>query len=84
MKIAHISDLHFCIPELKIKLENLQQRIAEKFGFYLDIEFSDNEKQEDLINFLEKEKPNALVISGDITSFGDAASYEEASTWIKY
>jgi len=82
MKIAHISDLHFCVPNLKNKLEKFQQLIMDEYKFDLGIEFCDKEKKDDLIKFIEKEKPHALVITGDITTFGDVESYKEATKWI--
>ncbi|HLG18107.1 MAG TPA: metallophosphoesterase [Blastocatellia bacterium] len=83
MKIVHVSDLHFCAPTLRKKLERLTLSIQQRLPIDLEIGFHDERVTEVLRDFIQENDPEVLLISGDITTFGDKESFDLAYQWIR-
>ena len=83
MKIIHISDLHFCTPELKQILGIITDSIKKQFSYDLEIDYHDNEIAQVLQRLIQKVDPDIILITGDITTFGDEQSFALAYEWIR-
>lgn len=84
-KILHVSDLHFCADKgLLTNLESFSNEIRRKFPkeINLDIHAADESVLEKLHEFVNEQDPDLVVITGDITTFGDKRSFDRASEWI--
>jgi 3',5'-cyclic AMP phosphodiesterase CpdA len=80
-RIAHISDLH--ISEIdEDNLTNLRW-LASLLGKRLKIDVVAEKHNEDKLNALKTElkklRPKLIVVTGDITNFGDEKSFEKAA-----
>ena len=82
MKIAHISDLHFCTPRIRNHLQKLTEAIQTRFHLDLEISYAQSEIAEALSAFLIEHDPDIIILSGDITTFGDAESFSDAHKWL--
>lgn len=83
LRVVHISDLHFCLEPLASKLARLSGLFAKELNVRLDIEVCNPGKADALTSRIQSIDPDALIVSGDITTFGDAASFARAADWIK-
>lgn len=83
MKIAHISDLHFCTEPLQKQLQFLTNAITRRLPIDLEIAFHNQHVTTALRQFIQEQDPAIVIISGDITTFGDRESFELAYDWIK-
>ncbi len=83
LRIAHISDLHLEVANLRRKHSSLLQWLAKVLGQALfDTEVNargyDRDKLQALKNVFQRIKPNLIVVSGDLTNFGDRESLKMA------
>jgi len=83
-KIIHISDLHICCPETRTSILSALNAFRELLPSKTNLDFhiANNSALEALISKINSIDPDILVITGDITSFGDRPSFEEASRFI--
>ena len=88
LRIAHISDLHFCEPTLARALKEFADAVTAKMGRFGPTEFVEvhtasatvvDALRTALINI----DPDVVAISGDITAFGDEASFAAFVQWCK-
>lgn len=85
MKILHISDLHFCSDKYSSKIKELEDEITSIFpslDLDIKIEIADKKISDSLKGFVHDKDPEIIVITGDITTFGDKESFEVALEWI--
>lgn len=83
LNIVHISDLHFCEDILRSRLQSLHQAVLKSLNFELGIEAADRPILNALARSIQGLDPDVIVISGDITTFGDKKSFEEAAQWLQ-
>lgn len=86
MKIAHISDLHFATPRVEEALARFRKGVEGQLGRLvpdaaLQIHFGDRRVLEKLRERLQIVDPDVIVVSGDITTFGDEDSFEHFGQW---
>lgn len=81
LRIAHISDLH--ISKLDTADESNLQWLAKLLGNRLKINIVADKHNEDKLNALKTAlaplHPDVIVVTGDITNFGDGKSFDEAA-----
>ncbi len=82
MKILHISDLHFCADGLSHRLDEFVRAAQELVSGEFEMHRADEGVIAALTNLVHSEDPDVLVITGDITTFGDAASFGIAKRWL--
>lgn len=82
MRIAHISDLHFCTEPLKKQLQLFSDALTRRLPIDLDIAFHDSNVTLALRQLIQELDPSVIIISGDITTFGDRESFDLAYQWI--
>jgi 3',5'-cyclic AMP phosphodiesterase CpdA len=81
-RIAHISDLHISNvgPQDRTGLEWLGQLLLrDKFKVDVVAERHNENKLKALKNSLQSLRPDSIVITGDITNYGDSESYKLAA-----
>lgn len=87
LRIAHISDLHIRHPEMNNDDLSLLQRVAKAIGqtIGLDVQAGghSDEKLEALNSVLGLLRPDVILVTGDITNFGDRASFQMAHTYLE-
>jgi 3',5'-cyclic AMP phosphodiesterase CpdA len=88
LRIAHISDLH--IEDSQVRNENrfffewLQKIIGnDLFRTKIDVGGHNHEKLDALKNVFRLLKPNLILVTGDITNFGDEKSFRLAAQILK-
>jgi DNA repair exonuclease SbcCD nuclease subunit len=95
-KIIHISDLHICdeevakeVEELFVKIKKIESStkklLKSKRNFFpetIKFERSNINDLRVLKNKIIELRPDAVIISGDITAFGDKKSFEVAKQYI--
>lgn len=86
LKIAHISDLHFCNKDLVSPLRDFMQSMSTRFvrlleGEALNFHMASPEVLEALAKEIIRQDPDVVVVSGDVTTFGDAASFADFAEW---
>jgi|GEM_PF-3710891 len=77
-RIAHISDLHISnvAPRDRTELEWLGQLLLrDKFNVDVVAEKHNEDKLKALKNSLQSLQPDSIVITGDVTNYGDSESY---------
>jgi 3',5'-cyclic AMP phosphodiesterase CpdA len=80
-RIAHISDLHISDlePEEKTNLEWFGQILAQlKFKVDVVADKHDEHKLDALKNKFRELRPDLIVVTGDITNYGDLKSFRKA------
>jgi 3',5'-cyclic AMP phosphodiesterase CpdA len=82
LKILHISDLHFCSPCVQSNVSGFVAEVNTKLKLDLEVHIADRRVTQALSAFVQELDPDVLVISGDVTTFGDAPSFNEAREWI--
>ncbi|MFN0140383.1 MAG: metallophosphoesterase family protein [Pyrinomonadaceae bacterium] len=86
LRIAHISDLHIRHPDMNNDEESILQKVASAVGEALGLKVEAGghspEKLNALNNILSTLKPDLIVVTGDITNFGDKKSFEMASDYL--
>lgn len=82
MKLLHISDLHICSRETQPFVERFRGAVRGRASCDLDIHTADPVVLEALRRLIACMDPDILIVSGDITTLGDSASFTEAATWI--
>ncbi|MCA1621003.1 MAG: metallophosphoesterase [Acidobacteria bacterium] len=86
LRIAHISDLHIKHGDIKSDelsaLQWLAKVLGEGAGFSVEADGHSDDKLVALANVFTSLKPDVIVVTGDVTNFGDAKSFELASTCI--
>jgi len=83
LRIAHISDLHICNSRLQARIEELGRVATEELGLPVSIGIASRASQEALRRLVDRLNPDVICITGDITTFGDKPSFEDAATYIK-
>lgn len=87
IRLVHISDLHFATPGVRSAMQRLQEILKREIGVTLDIESDTQEVRDNLVlalaNLSAEHPIDALLISGDITTFGDAESFVLARDWLR-
>jgi 3',5'-cyclic AMP phosphodiesterase CpdA len=86
LKLFHISDLHFCEEHLALALRGFSQGIGHRFARVTQADLVDIQvASPDVLDALGKEimsqDPDAVVVSGDITTFGDDESFSRFADW---
>jgi 3',5'-cyclic AMP phosphodiesterase CpdA len=82
IRILHISDLHFAEAAIQPKLKELQEALKESLRIDADIEVANQSVLDALSALIGSTDPDVLIISGDVTTFGDEASYSAAHEWL--
>jgi predicted MPP superfamily phosphohydrolase len=86
MKIIHLSDLHICSNDLRPKLEEFLKSVTQLAKFsqipQLDFEFTDSSRLDRIVQAVKELDPDVVCITGDVTTFGDAKSFDEAAKFI--
>jgi 3',5'-cyclic AMP phosphodiesterase CpdA len=78
-RIAHISDLHLVDPDIDVAptpLQKLAAGIGATLGFKVDATPYDDDALDALRIALRQLKPHAILVTGDLTNYGDAQSFE--------
>ena len=83
IKIAHISDLHFCVPALYERIQRFSSEVADKLHIDLEISRSSKEIADALTTFIGESDPDLIILSGDVTTFGDRESFDAAYDWLR-
>ncbi|MFN2491292.1 MAG: metallophosphoesterase [Pyrinomonadaceae bacterium] len=87
LRIAHISDLHIRHPEMDnddlSPLQKVAAALGETLGLKVEAGGHSPEKLIALTNILSVLKPDLIVVTGDVTNFGDKKSFEMASEYLK-
>lgn len=83
VRILHISDLHFCADRVRRQLQGLTRQVHDRLGLDIDIHVANQTAVDALSTFVQQEDPDVLVVSGDVTAFGDRESFDEATAWIE-
>ncbi|MBV8857941.1 MAG: metallophosphoesterase [Acidobacteria bacterium] len=79
LRIAHISDLH--LKDASIKSDELSalqwlfKTVAGGAGFAVEADGHSDDKVLALVNIFRTLKPDVIVVTGDITNFGDVKSF---------
>ncbi len=86
MKIVHISDLHFATLSVRTALREFKRGIDEQLARLvpeaaLDIHTGDEDVLRSLRESLLTIDPDVVVVSGDITTFGDSDSFDAFGQW---
>lgn len=86
LTVAHLSDLHFCSAELRPKLQDFSGRLSDflkRLGIAenVAIHLASPTVLSDLSSALSREDPDIVVVSGDITAFGDHSSFLAFADW---
>lgn len=86
LRVAHISDLHIRHPQMNNDDLSLLQRAAAALGEMAGIKVEagghSDLKLTALQNILGLLKPDLIVVTGDITNFGDRKSFEMAYAFL--
>ena len=82
-RIAHISDLHLEDGQVRRQLPSLRQRLIKGFAEALinteiNLKGHNEEKLKALKIALSALRPNLIIVTGDLTNFGDKGSLELA------
>jgi hypothetical protein len=83
LKILQLSDLHFCVDEIREALDRLAAASGPELLGELELGFANEEVLDALKRFVLAEDPEIVVVTGNITAFGDAASFQKASRWFQ-
>lgn len=83
MRLLHLSDLHFCTEPLARRLHAFQQTLPASLRSELSIHAADSVVLSALSRLIGELDPDLVVITGDITTFGDTGSFEVAFDWLK-
>lgn len=85
LRILHISDLHFCEQHLAQKLDGFREEVkaASKNRVNLDIHKHSTQVLEALRDWIQQNDPDVLMVTGDITTFGDSESFKQATQWFQ-
>jgi 3',5'-cyclic AMP phosphodiesterase CpdA len=78
----HVSDLHICHPELRSSITRLAEVATGEIGVPVSIGIATEASLETLRRAVEKVDPDVICVTGDVTTFGDRASFSVASTYI--
>lgn len=86
LKLFHISDLHFCGEHLANALREFSLRIGNRLARVtqadlIDIHVASPGVLEALGKEIEAQDPDVVVVSGDITTFGDLESFSRFAEW---
>jgi len=86
LRIAHISDLHIRHPQMDNDNLSLLQRAVAALGGEVGIKVEagghDEHKLVALQNILRGMEPDVIVVTGDLTNFGDPQSFEMAYRYL--
>ncbi|HJQ33417.1 MAG TPA: metallophosphoesterase [Pyrinomonadaceae bacterium] len=86
LRIAHISDLHIKHDDIKSEelspLQRLAKVVAKAGGFSVEADGHSEDKVMALANAFNLLKPDVIVVTGDVTNFGDVRSFELASDYL--
>jgi len=82
MRLMHISDLHICHPDLRSSIKRLAKVATDEIGVPVSIGIATDASLDTLRRAVEKIDPDVICITGDVTTFGDKASFSTASTYI--
>lgn len=87
LRIAHISDLHIRHSQMNNDDQSLLQRLVAILGSAMGAEVEagghDDHKLVALQSILVGLKPDAIVVTGDLTNFGDQQSFRLAYSYLK-
>ncbi len=87
LRIAHISDLHVKDDDIQTEelsaLQWLAKFVAGGAGFSVEADGHSDDKFVALANVFKSLKPEVIVVTGDVTNFGDAKSFALASKCLK-
>ena len=87
LRIAHISDLHIRNAAMDNESKTLVQEfgafLLRKFGIDVQAGGHDEFKLEALKNRMVGLRPDVIVVTGDLTNFGDKASFEDAVGYLR-
>lgn len=65
------------------RLKQSVERAGERLGLSLDVSVADDAPAAALARLVARLDPDALVLTGDVTSFGDKRSFELAYRWLE-
>lgn len=94
IRLVHLSDLHFCTHSMRNHLNDIISSLKgvkllspDKIRYLLEegFTYNDQRKLDPLLSAIKKLNPlpDLLCITGDITTFGDPDSFDEALTFIR-
>ena len=87
LRLAHISDLHIRHPKMDNDSRSLLQKAVEMVGAAAGVTVEagghDDDKLDALENILRGLEPDAILVTGDLTNFGDPESYALAVEYLK-
>jgi 3',5'-cyclic AMP phosphodiesterase CpdA len=92
LKILHLTDLHICDKEVLEKLtpvftelsglRDSLKAIGQELPPEISLEHAEEWKLDRIVEAVKREKPDLIVITGDITTFGDKKSFEKAKAFV--
>ncbi|HEX8495369.1 MAG TPA: metallophosphoesterase [Pyrinomonadaceae bacterium] len=93
LKILHLTDIHICDTEVLNKLRpvfnklfdlrDTLREIRQEIPPELALDYADEGRLTNIIDIVRHEKPELIVITGDITTFGDKKSFERAQEFVR-
>lgn len=83
MRIIHLSDLHLCSTKIKEDLNEIIDFGKKYFGQHFVFETANSDKIDAIENAVQTINPDIICITGDITSFGDKITFEEAVGFVQ-
>lgn len=82
MKILHLSDLHICAQELDRRLREVANEAQHLLGNSFHFSVASEDQLNRLASAVEAEDPDLICVTGDITTFGDATSFDKAREFL--
>lgn len=83
LRIVHLSDLHICERTLYPKLSELFSDMSARLGLQLHLPDPSSQILDETVTAVNDLDPDVICITGDITTFGDKKSFEEATTFVQ-
>lgn len=83
MKLIHLSDLHICSEPIRDDIIQLAEVASRELGVRVEISIATDDALEWLVRAVTELDPDVVCISGDITTFGDEASFDDALRFLR-
>jgi len=83
LTVMHMSDLHICEETLREDLARLSQIATREAGLEVSIGIADRPALQSVKNAVNEVDPDVICVTGDITTFGDALSFQQAGEFLE-
>lgn len=87
LRVAHISDLHIKHPDIGAEpptaLQKLFELASKEVGLTVEAEGHSRQKLDALVRIFKTLRPDVIAVTGDITDYGDTASFDLAAEYLK-